>query len=322
MVGTNAIEAHALTKRYDGSILAVDGIDLAVEEGTIAGFLGPNGAGKTTTTRILTTLLRPTGGSARVAGYDVVSEAAAVRHVIGVALQEAGLDGMSTGRELLELQARLHGFAGSDARTRASDLLQLVGLDGAAHRRISTYSGGMKRRLDLASALIHGPRILFLDEPTEGLDPASRQAIWDEVRRLNHEDGMTVFLTTHYLEEADRLAHRVAIIDRGRIVAEGTPDELKAQIGADVVAVDVPASDAVAAREALSSLPGLKEIQSENSRLTLYVDDGSIAVARIVRVLDEHGISVGAIALSEPTLDDVFLRATGSRLEGAEEQPV
>ena len=317
----NAIEARQLTKRYAPDVLAVNGIDLAVEEGAIAGFLGPNGAGKTTTTRILTTLLRPTSGSARVGGIDVVAGAASVRRIIGVALQEAGLDGMSTGRELLELQARLHGFAGAEVRRRADAMLELVGLDAAAHRRIATYSGGMKRRLDLASALIHGPRILFLDEPTEGLDPASRQAIWDEVRRLNHEEGMTVFLTTHYLEEADRLAHRVAIIDRGRIVAEGTPDELKSAIAADVVSVEVPDADAGAARGALSSLPGLKEIQTESSRLTLYVDDGSLAVARIVRMLDEHAISVGAIALSEPTLDDVFLRATGSRLEGSEEQP-
>jgi ABC-2 type transport system ATP-binding protein len=316
----NAIEARRLTKRY-GDVIAVDGIDLAVEQGTIAAFLGPNGAGKTTTTRILTTLLRPTAGTARVGGFDVTTDPASVRRAIGVALQEAGLDGMSTGRELLELQARLHGFGGAEARRRAAGMLELVGLIGAGDRRVSTFSGGMKRRLDLASALIHEPRILFLDEPTEGLDPASRQAIWEEVGRLNREDGMTVFLTTHYLEEADRLADRVAIIDRGRIVAEGRPEELKAAIGTEVVTVEVSRERLPEARQILSSLPGLKEIQIEPSALTLYVDDGSGAVARIVRALDTGRISVGAIALSSPTLDDVFLRTTGSRLEGAEATP-
>src|SRR5919198_102499 len=224
-ISMNAIEAEQLRKVFPNQVEAVAGIDLTVAEGEILGFLGPNGAGKTTTTRILTTLLRPTSGSARVAGHDVLAEPHEVRRAVGVALQEAGLDALATGRELLVLQARLHGFHGAEPARRASDLLELVGLSDAADRRIKKYLGGMKRRVDLPSALIHGPPVLFLDEPTAGLDPASRHAIWDEVQRLNREDGITVFLTTQYLEEADRMADHLAIIDHGQIVARGTPEE-------------------------------------------------------------------------------------------------
>jgi len=224
---------------------------------------------------------------------------------------------MATGRELLVLQARLHGFHGSEPARRASELLELVGLTDAADRRIKTYSGGMKRRLDLASALIHGARVLFLDEPTAGLDPASRHAIWDEVRRLNREDGITVFLTTQYLEEADRMADHLAIIDHGHIVARGTPEELKGSIGSDVVTVEIPSEVRDRARSALSSLPGLREMQVEESAITLFVSDGSGAAASIIRLLVEAAVPVGSVKLSSPTLDEVFLRATGSRLEGA-----
>jgi ABC-2 type transport system ATP-binding protein len=313
----DAIEAHDLRKVFPPDVEAVAGIDLAVREGEIVGFLGPNGAGKTTTTRILTTLLRPTSGSARVAGHDVLSDPHEVRRTVGVALQEAGLDALATGRELLILQARLHGFHGTEPARRAAELLELVGLTDAADRLTKTYSGGMKRRLDLASALIHGPRILFLDEPTAGLDPASRQAIWDEVRRLNREEGITVFLTTQYLEEADRLANQLAIIDHGRIVARGTPEELKGSIGSDVVTVEVPSDERDRARAALSDLAGLKEMQIEDNAITLFVSDGSGAAAQVIRLLLESSVPVGSVKLSSPTLDEVFLRATGSRLEGA-----
>jgi len=315
-----AIEVTGLRKAFPNGVEAVAGIDLAVDSGEIFGFLGPNGAGKSTTTRMLTTLLRPTSGSARVAGLDVLRDGAAVRRVIGVALQDAGLDYLATGRELLEIQARLHGLSGKIVRERADAMLTVVGLKDAADRRVGTYSGGMRRRLDLASALIHGPQILFLDEPTAGLDPASRQAIWDEVVRMNHEQGITVFLTTQYLEEADRLAKRIAIIDHGRIVAEGAPEELKASIGSDVVTVGVPPDQIERAEKALATLDGLKEIQTDAKGLTLFVHDGSGAVVRVVRLLDKAKITVGSITVSSPTLDEVFLRLTGSRLEGATDE--
>ncbi|HEX9411450.1 MAG TPA: ATP-binding cassette domain-containing protein [Actinomycetota bacterium] len=313
----NAIEAQQLRKVFANQVEAVAGIDLAVGEGEILGFLGPNGAGKTTTTRILTTLLRATSGVARVAGHDVLAKPHDVRRAVGVALQEAGLDGLATGRELLVLQGKLHGFHGTEPAKRASEMLELVGLTDAANRRIKTYSGGMKRRLDLASALIHGPRILFLDEPTAGLDPASRHAIWDEVRRLNREEGITVFLTTQYLEEADRMADHLAIIDHGRIVASGTPNELKGSIGSDVVTVEIPSEERDRAQSALSVLAGLKEMQLEESAITLFVSDGSGAAVQVIRLLVEAAVPVGSVKLSSPTLDEVFLRATGSRLEGA-----
>jgi ABC-2 type transport system ATP-binding protein len=317
-----AIEVNGLRKAFPNGVEAVAGIDLTVEQGEIFGFLGPNGAGKSTTTRMLTTLLRPTSGGARVGGLDILKQSAQVRRVIGVALQDAGLDYLATGRELLQVQGRLHGLHGRLARERAEQMLALVGLKDAADRRVGTYSGGMRRRLDLASALVHDPEILFLDEPTAGLDPASRQAIWDEVIRMNKQRGITVFLTTQYLEEADRLADRVAIIDHGRIVAEGSPDELKSSIGADVVTVEVPDDHVARAEKALAKLEGLKEIQTDTTVLTLFVHDGSEAVARVVRLLDKSKITVGSVTVSSPTLDEVFLRLTGSRLEGQAEEVV
>ncbi|HEX2030346.1 MAG TPA: ATP-binding cassette domain-containing protein [Actinomycetota bacterium] len=317
----SAIEATGLRKEFAGGVVAVQGLDLAIPEGQVFGFLGPNGAGKTTTVRMLTTLLRPTSGSARVAGFDLARDPHAIRRTIGVALQEAGLDGLATGRELLVLQARLYGLGGAAVARRAAEMLELVGLTDAADRRIKTYSGGMKRRLDLASALIHGPRILFLDEPTGGLDPASRHAIWDEVRHLNRDEGITVFLTTQYLEEADRLCQDVAIIDHGRIVAQGAPQALKASVGNDVITVDVGQDRMEEATRALSALHGVTDLRPDASGLTLFVTDGSAAVAEAIRLLDRARIPVGSVAVSHPTLDEVFLRATGSRLEGADRTP-
>src|SRR5437868_10842742 len=265
-----AIEARGLERTFKGGVEAVRGIELSVAAGEVFGFLGPNGAGKTTTVRILCTLLPPTAGSARVAGVDVVGEAAEVRRRIGVALQEIGFDPVQTGRELLELQCGLYGITGADAKARAAELLELLGLTDAADRRTKTYSGGMKRRLDLASALVHSPEVLFLDEPTTGLDPASRLTVWEEVRRIN-SGGTTIFLTTQYLEEAGKLGDRVAIIDGGRIVAEGTPAQLKADMGHDVVSVSLEGADAVATEAALSGLPGLERVMAEPDGLALYV---------------------------------------------------
>jgi ABC-2 type transport system ATP-binding protein len=313
-----AVETEALRKEYDGGIVAVAGIDLEVEEGQVFAFLGPNGAGKTTTVRMLTTLLRPTSGKATVVGFDVYRQQHEVRRSIGVALQEAGLDALATGRELLELQGKLCGLSSEVAKRRAEEMLEIVGLIDAAERQVKTYSGGMKRRLDLASALVHEPRMLFLDEPTEGLDPASRQAVWQEVQRLNKQLGMTVFLTTHYMEEADRLADKLAIIDHGNIVAEGTPEELKASIGADVVSVAFGDRGLDAAKGLLSEMPGLRELRPEENSLTLFVDNGTQAVAQVIRILDSEGIEMGHVTVSRPSLDEVFLKATGSRLEGAE----
>ncbi|MBV9002361.1 MAG: ATP-binding cassette domain-containing protein [Solirubrobacterales bacterium] len=316
-----AIAARSLRRTFKGGIEAVREIDLTVSAGEVFGFLGPNGAGKTTTVRMLCTLLPPTAGSASVAGLDVVGDAADVRRRIGVALQEIGLDPVQTGRELLELQCGLYGLSGQRARGRASELIELVGLTEAADRRTKTYSGGMKRRLDLASALVHSPDVLFLDEPTTGLDPASRLTIWDEVRRIN-DSGTTVFLTTQYLEEADKLCDRLAIIDDGRIVAEGTPEQLKAEMGHDVVSVSVPDGDVGSTQAALAGLPGLERVVPETDAVALYVEDGSGSIAEIVRRLELDDIRVGAITVARPSLDDVFLKATGRRLEGQDQSQI
>ena len=312
----HAIEVEALERRFRGGIRAVDGVDLAVDAGEVYGFLGPNGAGKSTTVRMLTTLLRPTGGRARVAGHDVVSEAAAVRRAIGVALQDAAIDPYMTGRELLRLQSVLRGLPRAEGRARAEELLHRVGLVEASGRRVATYSGGMRRRLDLALALVHEPSVLFLDEPTTGLDPASRIALWDEVRRLNREHGTTVFLTTQYLEEADQLADRVGIIDGGRIVAEGTPAELKAQVGDPTLTVTLArAADRAPARAALA--PFGPEVPAEDARVAVRLPGGAAVLPEVVRALDDAGVSAAEIDLAQPTLDDVFLARTGRHLEGA-----
>jgi ABC-2 type transport system ATP-binding protein len=313
-----AVEVRGLVREFKGGIRAVDGLDLAVMEGEIYGFLGPNGAGKTTSVRILTTLLRPTAGEARVAGHDVVADADAVRREIGVALQEAAIDPLMTGRELLRMQGALHGLRGPAARQRATELLERVGLTQAADRRVGGYSGGMRRRLDLALALVHRPRVLFLDEPTTGLDPTSRGALWREVRALNDE-GTTVFLTTQYLEEAEQLADRVGIIAAGTLVAEGTPDALKARVGEPALHVELadPAS-AERARVALAELGALQPPDpAAPSTVELRSAAGKAAIPAVIRALDEHGVVVESVEVESPTLDDVFAAVTGSQLEGA-----
>ncbi|MER3410496.1 MAG: daunorubicin ABC transporter ATP-binding protein [Thermoleophilia bacterium] len=315
------MEARGLVRVFKGGIRAVDGINLAVRAGEIYGFLGPNGAGKSTTVHILTTLLPPTDGVARVAGYDVVTEGPKVRAAIGAALQEAALDPLLTGREHLRLQMALHGTPRTERRRRGDELLERVGLTGAADRKVRTYSGGMKRRLDLALALVHRPRILFLDEPTTGLDPQSRAALWQEVGRLAKEEGVTVFLTTQYLEEADVLADRVGIIDRGRIVAEGTPAELKAEIGHPTVEV-VPADpeQRPALARVLERFGELAHISPRSLAVRLTGDE--LGLVDVVRALDAEGIAVQHLQLHAPSLDDVFLAKTGRTLEGAgAEQP-
>jgi ABC-2 type transport system ATP-binding protein len=307
-----AIVVEGLERTFD-EVLAVQGIDLEVAEGEIFGFLGPNGAGKTTTVRMLTTLLLPTGGRAAVAGHDVVKEARAVRASIGVALQEAALDPLMTGRELIRLQATLQGLPSAEGRRRADDLLERVDLVEAADRRVGTYSGGMQRRLDLAAALVHEPRVLFLDEPTTGLDPVSRKTIWEEVRALNDE-GTTVFLTTQYLEEADQLADNVAIIDRGKIVAEGTPESLKTQIGHPHIQLQL-AEGSVAEAERVCSEIGKLLPPTDGHTVLVEVENGAADIARVVRALDEADIAVGSLELVRPTLDDVFVAKTGHHLE-------
>jgi ABC-2 type transport system ATP-binding protein len=314
-----AIEVRGLERRFPGGVLAVAGIDLEVSEGEIYAFLGPNGAGKTTTVRMLVTLLEPTGGTALVAGHDVVREAPAVRRSIGVALQEAALDPLMTGRELMLLQATLHGLPSSEGRRKGDALLDRVGLSQAADRRVGTYSGGMRRRLDLATALVHDPSVLFLDEPTTGLDPVSRIAIWEEVQRLNDE-GTTVFLTTQYLEEADHLADRVGIIDDGRMAAEGTPAELKSQVGIAHLEIVIAAGESAQAEQILARFG--EPMPSRDGTLMVGLHGGAGDVAPIVRALDEAGCAVEALELVQPSLDDVFVEKTGRHLEGAEgEQP-
>jgi ABC-2 type transport system ATP-binding protein len=304
-----AVLVEDLQRVYPGGLRAVDGVNLRVEPGEIYGFLGPNGAGKSTTVRILTTLLRPTAGRALVAGHDVVTEAADVRRAIGVALQEAALDPLMTGRELLRLQGALHGLRRAEASRRCDELLRRVELTDAADRRLGTYSGGMRRRLDLAMALVHRPRVLFLDEPTTGLDPASRAALWREVRLLNDE-GTTVFLTTQYLEEAEQLAGRVAIIDRGKIVAEGTPDDLKDRVGEPALHVDLVDPGRRAEAMALLGAHG-RCAERDGGAIVVRTPEGARAIAPLIRSLDEAGIEVDAVEIEEPTLDDVFLAVTG-----------
>ena len=313
-----AVEVRDLVREFKGGIRAVDGLDLEVREGEIYGFLGPNGAGKTTVVRILTTLLRPTAGRALVAGHDVVRDGDAVRRAIGVALQEAAIDPLMTGRELLRMQGALHGLRSADARARAVTLLDRVGLTEAADRRVGGYSGGMRRRLDLALALVHRPHVLFLDEPTTGLDPTSRTALWREVSTL-HDEGTTVFLTTQYLEEAEQLADRVGIIARGKLVAEGTPESLKARVGEPTVHVEL--ADPASAERARAALAGLGTVEppsaSSPARVALRTGAGKAAIGPVIRALDEHGVVVEFVEVETPTLDDVFAAVTGSHLEGA-----
>jgi ABC-2 type transport system ATP-binding protein len=311
-----AIVAEQLVREFKKGPRAVDEIDLAVSPGEIYGFLGPNGAGKSTTVHMLTTLLPPTSGTARVAGFDVVRQGPQVRQRIGAALQEAALDPLLTGREHLRLQASLQGISRAERVRRAEALLSRVGLGEAADRKVSGYSGGMKRRLDLALALIHGPQILFLDEPTTGLDVQSRTALWGEVSRLASEDGVTVFLTTQYLEEADVLADRVGIIDHGHIVAEGTPAVLKAEVGRPTVEA-IPASEDDLSRMA-AILERFGERVASTKGVAVRLNDGRLGLYEIVRALDAEALEAENIQIHQPSLDDVFLAKTGRSLEGAE----
>jgi ABC-2 type transport system ATP-binding protein len=314
MTDTAPVVAEGLVRHF-GDVRAVDGVDLEVQRGEIFGFLGPNGAGKSTTVRMLTTLLRPTGGRARVAGFDVVREADLVRRSIGVALQDAAIDPLMTGNELLRLQAVLYGIPKARVRARAADLLERVGLTAAGDRRVGTYSGGMRRRLDLALSLIHEPQVLFLDEPTTGLDPMSRLALWEEVHTLNREHGTTVMLTTQYLEEADQLANRIAIIDNGRIVREGVPRDLKAQVGSPTLLVTVDDDRRDLAAATLTRFGDSRP--TAEGTLGVGLAGGAAAMAEVVRALADAGVTVHHLELNEPSLDDVFAEATGHRLEGA-----
>jgi ABC-2 type transport system ATP-binding protein len=311
------IEAQGLVREFKGGIRAVDGIDLRVEPGEIYGFLGPNGAGKSTTVHMLTTLLPPTSGSAKVAGHDVVTEGAAVRDSIGAALQEAALDPQLTAREHMRLQGALHGIPKAERKARGEALIERVGLTEAADRKVGGYSGGMKRRLDLALALLHNPRVLFLDEPTTGLDIQSRTALWDEVARLSRDEGVTVFLTTQYLEEADQLADHLGIIDHGKIVARGTPQALKAEVGRPTVEV-VPADHAERSRVAELLEPFGQLVPGTPNGAAVRLDDGSEELANIVRVYDTANVRIANLQLHAPSLNDVFLAKTGRSLEGAQ----
>ncbi len=311
-----AIEVQGLVREFKKGPRAVDAIDLHVEDGEIYGFLGPNGAGKSTTVKMLVTLLPPSGGRATVGGFDIAKQGAEVRRVIGVALQDAAVDPLLTGREHVRLQAGLHGFSRAESRVRGEELLDRVGLSGAGDRKIGTFSGGMRRRLDLALSLVHRPSIVFLDEPTTGLDIQSRTALWEEVRRLAKDEGVTIFLTTQYLEEADVLADRVGIIDHGHIVAEGTPAELKAEVGRATVEV-VPEREDDRARTA-SALGRFGEIVSgADNAIAVRLTNRSVNIVDIVRSLDGAGILIADLELHAPTLDDVFLEKTGRKLEGA-----
>jgi ABC-2 type transport system ATP-binding protein len=319
--GAAAIEVQQLVREFRKGPRAVDGIDLAVSTGEIYGFLGPNGAGKSTTVLMLTTLLPPTSGRASVGGFDIVHQGSQVRSTIGAALQEAALDPILTGREHLLLQATLQGIGRAERKNRAQALLERVGLTEAADRRVGGYSGGMKRRLDLALALVHAPRILFLDEPTTGLDPQSRAALWAEVARLAHDEGITVFLTTQYLEEADVLADRVGIIDHGKIVAEGTPAQLKAEIGSP--SVEVTPRDAGADERLAELLAGFgAPTRNGRSSVTVQLPGGEAQLADVVRALDQADLHVASLQLHQPSLDDVFLAKTGRKLEGTGEPQV
>ncbi len=315
MTGAAAVVCEKIERSY-GDNLAVAGVDLEVRPGEIYGFLGPNGAGKSTLVKVLCTLISPTGGRARVLGHDVATDAEAVRLRIGVALQDAALDLKQTGTELLQLQGRLYGLTKAEAHERMEDVSGLIDIGAALDRPIGTYSGGMKRRLDLAAALIHNPDLLFLDEPTTGLDPVSRMAVWEEVRRLNDELGMTIFLTTQYLEEADELADRVGIIDRGKLVAEGTPTELKRSIGTDVIVARV-AGDAEAAAAALNGLDGISKVEVHGDELTVSAEDGSVTLSPVAVALNGCDVTVRELTLRTPTLDDVFLQLTGGHMDAA-----
>jgi ABC-2 type transport system ATP-binding protein len=317
---TSAIVADGLEKRYPGDVTALDGLSFSVEAGTIFGLLGPNGAGKSTTVKVLTTLSRPDAGSASVAGFDILAEPEQVRRVIGTVGQRIAVDPEATGRENLELAGRVHGLGGRRLRERCGELLDRFGLGDAADRIARTYSGGMQRKLDVAMGLVHRPRVLFLDEPTTGLDPEARADLWAEIERLTRADELTILLTTHYLEEADRLASRLAIVDHGRVVATGSPDELKAELRGDAIVVEL--ADGVADERVVSILtrvPGIGESLVDGRSLRARVDRGASAVPAVLSALEGAGIGVASVTVSRPSLDDVYLRHTGRAFRHTEE---
>jgi ABC-2 type transport system ATP-binding protein len=314
---TTAIEASGLTKTYRGEVRALDGLSFSVEEGTVFGLLGPNGAGKSTTVKILTTLSRPDSGSARVAGHDVLSEPAAVRDAIGVVSQKSSADIQATGRENLRLQGQIFGMGGFELESRIGALLNQFRLTDAADRLVRTYSGGMQRRLDVALALVHGPKVLFLDEPTTGLDPEVRSEMWEEISRLTGE-GLTVLLTTHYLEEADRLATRLAIVDRGSVVAEGTPDGLKRELKGDAIHVELDGRTHDGLAGLLEGVAGVNEVQMNGRALHARADDGARTVPAVLQALEARGLPVASVTVARPSLDDVYLRYAGRTFRAAE----
>jgi len=314
-----AIEARDLVKTYPKDIRALDGLSFAVPAGTVFALLGPNGAGKSTTVKILTTLAQADSGTAVVAGLDVRARPAQVRHRIGVVAQRSGADPVATGRENMLLSGRIQGLRGRELARRTDDLLGRFGLADAAGRRVRTYSGGMQRRLDVAMGLVHQPEVLFLDEPTAGLDPESRSAMWEEIGRLSAAEGLTILLTTHYLEEADRLASRIAIIDRGRVVAEGTPDQLKGELHGDAVHLELaghPAREQV--RAALAPVPAVREIRVAGGDVSARADEGATALPAVLAALEAAGVTVRAATVARPSLDDVYLRYAGRRFTEAD----
>jgi len=317
-----AVAARQLIKTYPGDVTALSGMDVTVETGTVFGLLGPNGAGKSTTVKILTTLARPDSGTATVAGHDVLRHPDRVRRAIGVVAQSSGADPVATGRENLQLQGRLYGLKGADLGRRVDELLERFKLADAAGRQVKGYSGGMRRRLDVALGLVHRPEVLFLDEPTTGLDPEARTAMWDEIARLAGDEGLTILLTTHYLEEADRLAERIAIVDRGRVVVEGTPDALKGELRGDAVHVELRGAVGEAGRTLLTGtlggLPGVHEVLLDGRRISVRADDGAAAVPALLGALERAGVGVASATVARPSLDDVYLRYAGRRYSEAE----
>jgi ABC-2 type transport system ATP-binding protein len=313
-----AIEADGLMKTYGKDVRALDGLGFAVEEGTVFALLGPNGAGKSTTVKILTTLTRPDAGTAVVAGIDVVAQPDTVRRTIGVVSQGSGVDVQATGRENMRLQGQIYGLRGAELERRVQELLERFGLADAGDRIARGYSGGMQRRLDIAMALVHDPRVLFLDEPTTGLDPEVRAEMWDEISGLARQHRKTVLLTTHYLEEADQLAARLAIVDRGKVVTEGTPDELKRELHGDAIHVELDGNSNGSAHTALDGLAGIREVTIEGRALHARADDGGRAVPAVLQALEVHGVAVASVRIARPSLDDVYLQHTGRTFGAAD----
>ena len=315
-----AIEASELRKTYPPDVTALDGLSLSVEAGTIFGLLGPNGAGKSTTVRVLATLSRPDSGTARVAGIDVVADPRHVRRAIGVVGQKHGGAPEATGRENMVAQGEFYGITGRELKQRVGESLERFGLSEAADRQVKTYSGGMQRRLDLAMGLLHRPAVLFLDEPTTGLDPEARVELWREIERFAGEELMTILISTHHMEEADRLASRLAIVDRGRIVVEGTPAGLKADLEGDAIQVELADPRDSAARGALEQLAGVEEVSLVDGTLYARARDGGAAIPAVLAALDAHGVRAMSVTLARPSLDDVYLRYAGRAFHRAEHE--